>query len=182
MCRPLQLHLRLLLKSIVLLYLASATAAQSVSDYQVKAAYIYNFAKFIEWPAQEFSTPAAPMRFCVLNDQLFEVELNRVVKGRSIAGHPVEVVQVQATEQARSCHILFINSVEDRQTERVLETLRTNSVLTVGEAENFIPEGGIINFILKDNRVQFQINHKAATAAGLYISSRLLAVAQRVLE
>ena len=156
--------------------------AQSTSEYQVKAAYLYNFAKFVEWPAREFPTPEAPIRLCILNDRSFEAELSPIVKGKTVAGRPVSVISVQDGEQSRSCHILFINSSQSARARRILEVLRPASVLTVGESPKFVEEGGIINFILQDDHVQFQVNHKAANGAGLHISSRLLSVAKLVIE
>lgn len=157
-------------------------SAQSVSDYQVKAAYFYSFAKFVEWPSQSFRDGSEAVRLCILNDRLFEIELVRIVKGKSIAGHPIDVVQVQDGTQARTCHALFINSTQTRNTRRVIEALQGTSVLTVGEAGDFLEEGGVINFVLEDDRVQFQVNKKAAVDAKLYISSRLLSVAKRIVE
>lgn len=160
----------------------SLSHAQTMSEYQVKAAYLYNFAKFVEWPGGAFSSPTAPLQFCVLNDRAFGSELNQLVKGKTIAGRPVNVVSVQNAEESRRCHILFINSSHAGQVRHVLEVLRETSVLTVGEMQGFVEAGGIINFVLQDDRVQFQVNHKAAIHAGLQISSRLLSVAKSVIE
>jgi YfiR/HmsC-like len=159
-----------------------ATAAEKVSDYEVKAAYIYNFARFVEWPPEGFPDATAPVRFCILNNHSFEIELNRIVKGKSISGRRIDVIQVLDGEQARKCHVLFIGSSQNRETRHILEALQGANVLTVGESNHFMEEGGIINFVLKNDSVQFQINHKAANQAGLYISSRLLSVAARIVE
>jgi YfiR/HmsC-like len=168
---------------LVLLFLGqSLSPAQTMSEYQVKAAYLYNFAKFVEWPGGAFSSPTAPLQFCVLNDQAFESELNRLVTGKAIAGRPANVTSVRNAEESRRCHILFINSSQRGQVRHVLEVLRDTSVLTVGETQGFVEEGGIINFVLQDDRVQFQVNHKAAAQAALHISSRLLSVAKLVIE
>ena len=160
----------------------SLSFAQAVSEYQVKAAYLYNFAKFVEWPSRDFPSPSAPLRFCVLNDQAFESTLNQIVKGKVVGSHPASVVSVQNGEQSRSCHVLFINSSQARETQHILEVLRDTNVLTVGETKGFVEEGGMISFVLHDDSVQFQVNHKAAKQAGLGLSSRLLAVAKAVLE
>jgi uncharacterized protein DUF4154 len=157
-------------------------SAQTATEYQVKAAYLYNFAKFVEWPARNIASPTAPITLCVLDDPSFVSELNRIVKSKSVASHPVSVVPVHTPEQSRKCHVLFINASHDGQTRYILEELRDTSVLTVGEAKGFVEDGGIINFVLQDDRVQFQVNRKAAKRAGLSISSRLLAVAKLVLE
>ena len=158
------------------------SCAQTVSEYQVKAAYLYNFSKFVEWPARAFASPVAPIRLCVLKDQAFESELNQVVKGKVVGGRAVTVVPVQTAEQSLGCQILFIASSQDKQSRQIIDTLRNSSVLTVGESEGFVEKGGIINFVLQDDRVQLEVNHKAATQAGLHISSRLLSVAKRVIE
>jgi hypothetical protein len=158
------------------------SSAQTASEYQVKAAYLYNFAKFVEWPARDFANPTAPIALCVLDDPSFVSELNRIVKGKAVANHPVSVVPVHTPEQARNCHLLFINSFHDGQARHIVEVLRDTNVLTVGETKGFVEDGGIINFVLQDDRVQFQVNHKAAKEAGLSISSRLLALARVVIE
>ena len=160
----------------------SLSYAQTATEYQVKAAYLYNFAKFVEWPARDFATPTAPLQLCVLNDQSFESELNQAVKGKTVAGRPVAVIPVQNGEQSRSCHLLFISSSHSTQVQHILEVLRDTNVLTVGETKGFVEEGGIITFVLQDDHVQFHVNHKAATQAGLHISSRLLSVAKLVIE
>jgi hypothetical protein len=156
--------------------------AQNVSEDQVKAAYVYNFAKFVEWPLRDFASPTAPLRFCVLDDRSFESVLIQFVKGRAVAGHPVIVVPVQDGDQSRDCHILFIGTSHAGQIRQIINVLRDANVLTVGETKGFIEAGGIINFVLQDDQVRFQVNHKAAKQAGLGISSRLLAVAKVVVE
>jgi hypothetical protein len=153
-----------------------------MSDYQVKAAYLYNFAKFVQWPEHDFPSPASPIQLCVLNDPPFRAELNRIAKGKTIAGRPVAVVAVQDAELSRNCHILFINSSNGTHARRILEALRQSSVLTVGESAGFAAEGGIINFVLHENHVQFEVNHRAANEVGLQISFRLLSVAKLVIE
>ncbi len=161
---------------------AAHPPADNVSDYEVKAAYIYNFARFVEWPSAKFPGADSPIRFCILNDHSFEIELNRIVKGKTISGHKIDVIQVLDGEQARKCHLLFVGSAQERDTHHLLEAIRGTNVLTVGETSRFVEEGGIINFVLRDDHVQFQINQKAANEAGLYISSRLLGIAARIIE
>ena len=123
-----------------------------------------------------------PLRLRVLDDRLLESELIQIVKGKAVAGRPVIVVPIQNGDQSRDCHILFIGSSRERQVPHIIEVFRETNVLTVGETKGFVEAGGIINFVLRDDRVQFEVNHKAAKRAGLSISSRLLAVAKAVLE
>lgn len=153
-----------------------------MSDYQVKAAYLYNFAKFVQWPAHDFSSPNSPIQLCVLNDRTFQVELKSIVKDKTVAGRPVAVLGVQDAEQSRFCHMLFINSSQSSNSRHILDMLRRRSVLTVGESAGFAEQGGIINFVLQQDHVQFEVNHRAANEVGLQISSRLLSVAKLVIE
>lgn len=156
--------------------------AQVVSESQIKAAYLYNFAKFIEWPAGAFVAPNFSLLLCVFGENSVGADLGGIVRGKSIAGHPVVTMLIQNTEQARNCHIVFISSYQKRQTKEVLESLRGASVLTVGEDENFIEQGGMINFVLRDERMQFEVNARAAEQAHIIISFRLLSVARAVLK
>jgi hypothetical protein len=168
---------------VVAMILSSACAnGQAASDYQIKAAYLYNFAKFVEWPSQNFLQATTPLRFCIFDDRYFETELNRIVSGKVINARGIEVMQVEDAEQSRMCHVLFINAAHDRQQRRLLERLKGAAILTVGEAEDFLENGGIIRFVLRDDRIQFEINRRAAATAGLRISSRLLGVAKRVIQ
>jgi hypothetical protein len=153
-----------------------------LSEYQVKAAYFYNFAKFVEWPKDSFSTATEPIRLCVLRDHLFQEELLQVVQGKILAGRAVEVLYIDAPEQARTCNALFVNAFQGRQIRRLMQALHGTSVLTVGETEEFLSEGGAIAFVVEGERVQFQISRKAASEARLFISSKMLSLAKRVVD
>lgn len=156
--------------------------AQAITETQVKAAYLYNFAKFVDWPDGTFTTVQDPIRLCVLRDEPFQLQLDQIVKGKNIAGHPVLVIGIQNGEQARSCHELFIGSAQDQDAGQILESLKSAGVLTIGEGRGFVEEGGTISFIMQGNRVHFQVNQKAANQARLRVSSQLLSVAQAVIE
>jgi hypothetical protein len=156
--------------------------AQQISEYQVKAAYLYSFTKFVEWPAGTFANTADPIRMCILNDRSFVAQLIQIVGSKQIAGHPVLVILVQDGRQSRGCQELFISSSQSQETLQIMDSLRGTSVLTVGETNDFVAQGGIINFIVQDNHVQFQVNQKAASQAGLRMSSQLLSVAKRVFK
>lgn len=161
---------------------AGAAGPSPVTESQVRAAYLYNFAKFIEWPEQALSGPNAPILICVLNDVSFESTLREVVSSRSIDGHPVLVAFIPTAADAHPCHILFISSSHNEQARSVIAALRSSGIVTVGETRGFLEEGGIISFALVDGRVQFQVNLKAATQSGLHISARLLGIATRVIQ
>ena len=177
------LRTRWMLLSIALLPLLfwrAPAVAQAVSDYQVKAAYLYNFAKFVDWPAEGFTSPTAPIRLCVLNDRAFQSQLEQIVSGKNITGRPVLAIPVQTGEESRDCQVLYINS--SQQPRHIFDLLQGTSVLTVGETSGFLEQGGIINFVFQGDQVHFQVNHRAAMRAGLHMSSRLLSVAKAVIE
>lgn len=167
----------------VVALLLSSMHAQSptVSEYQVKAAFLYNFAKFIEWPPSSFSDASAPLRICVFGQDPFGHELRDITNEKTINGRKLQVDQVVDLQLARTCHILFIASSEKAQLTRIFESLRGTDVLTVGDTKGFVQQGGMINFVPENNRVQFEVNRKAAGQAGLKISSKLLNVAKLVI-
>lgn len=113
---------------------------------------------------------------------IFAEALNRIVKGKTIGERPVAVVALQSGEQARDCHVLFIDSAHNGEAQRILERLSGLSILTVGEVRGFLEKGGTINFLLQGDFVKFEVNRRAATRVGLQISSRLLMLAQRTIE
>ena len=171
----------ILLLGVVLSFLAVGTQAQTATEYQVKAAFLFNYTKFIEWPPNSFSDASAPLRICVFGRDPFGEELRNITKGKIVNGRKLEVDQVADLGQARKCQILFIASSEKTPTKLTLEGLRGASVLTVGDNKGFAELGGMINFVLENDRVQFEVNHKAAQQAGLKVSSKLLNLAKHVI-
>jgi hypothetical protein len=151
------------------------------SEYQVKAAFLYNFAKFVEWPPSSFSGAPAPLRICILGQDPFGQELRSITNEKMVNGRKLEVSQVADLQQARSCHILFIASSERTSMKQILEGLRGAGVLTVADTKGFTDQGGMINFVLENDRVQFEVNRKTAEQAGLKISSKLLSIAKSVI-
>ena len=166
---------------VVVLFL-SGTRAQSptAGEYQVKAAFLFNFAKFVEWPASSFSDASAPLRICVLGRDPFGEELRNITKEKTVNGRKLEVSQVFDLQVARTCQILFIASSETARLKQILASLRGTDALTVGDTKGFVEQGGMINFVLENSRVQFEVNRKAAEQGGLKISSKLLSVAKLV--
>jgi hypothetical protein len=168
---------------VVVLFLSGSRAqSPTVGEYQVKAAFLYNFAKFVEWPPGSFSDGSAPLRICVLGQDPFGQELRDITQEKTVNGRKLQVDQVVDLQLARACHILFISSSEKAQLTRIFESLRGTDALTVGDVKGFVQQGGMINFVLENARVQFEVNRKAAEQAELKISSKLLSVAKRVIE
>jgi hypothetical protein len=165
------------------LLLSSSTRAQSpaAGEYQVKAAFLYNFAKFVEWPPNSFSDASAPLRICVFGQDPFGEELRDIAREKTVNGRKLEVNHVVDLRQARNCQILFIASSGGPSGEQLIAGLRGASVLTVADTKGFTERGGMINFVVENDRVQFEVNHKAAVQAGLKVSSRLLSVAKVVI-
>jgi hypothetical protein len=156
--------------------------SQAISEDQVKAAYLYNFAKFVEWPQETFPDATTPIHLCVLYDPSIGSELSQIVKDKHVSGRSIVVVPIQTGEQGSACQILFINSAQNAQIEHVLKVLQGASVLTVGESTGFVEQGGIVNFVIQNDQVHFQVNHRVATQNGLRMSARLLSVAKLVIE
>ena len=162
--------------------LAAVAQAQSATEYQVKAAFLFNFAKFVEWPADTFPNPDSALQICVLGQDPFGRDFEQVIVDKAVNGHRIEMVHPDGIPQARACQILFIAASERAHLPSILEGLRGASVLIVGDIPGFAALGGAINFVLDDGRVRFEINLKAAELAHLKLSARLLTVAKVVLN
>jgi hypothetical protein len=161
------------------LAIAVTAAAQSARapEYEVKAAFLYNFAKFVEWPSP---SSAPSFRICVLGRDPFGLALSNIVQSKSISGRPIVSVHLQSPAEVRLCHVLFISQSDPEILQQVLERTRGLPVLTVGESADFLRLGGMINFVLEQDRVRFEINLEAAERQHLKLSSKLLAVARVV--
>jgi hypothetical protein len=147
-------------------------------EYKIKAAYLLNFAKFVEWPTNRFATATTRIRVGVLGQDPFGADLERTMTGRVIEGRKFEIVRVEEPEAAVTCHIVFISSSERRHLPQIMEMLHKAHVLTVGEHEHFVEQGGIIRFFLHEDTVRFEINPRGANKAGLRISSKLMQIAK----
>jgi hypothetical protein len=164
----------------LLALLATGVQAQNIDEYQVKAAFLYNFAKFVEWPPQAFKGPSDPITICVLGRNPFNSSLDAAVSGKTIESRAFVIQQVSNTHQAGQCQILFVSSSERKRVQSILEDLKSSGILTVGETEDFAAEGGVVTFKLEGGRVRLEINVNAAEQQRLRISSKLLSLAQIV--
>ena len=163
--------------ALVAASLGDMHASAPADEYQVKAAMLYNFAMFVEWPAQAFRSTTDPIVVCVLGQNPFGTALEDVVRGKTIGGRAFAVRQIHDLGGASACHILFVGS-EYKGLRASSADLKMIGVLTVGEGDGFRAVGGIINFKLEHGRVHFEINREAAEQARLHISSKLLSLAQ----
>ena len=156
----------------------TASGAASFSEYQLKAAFLLNFTKFVEWPAAAFESPTAPVTICILGDDPFNGALDQAVAGESVNGRSIAVLRIRRVPSPRTCQLLFLSSSEN---PRLLADVGPG-VLTVGETDTFLRDGGMIAFVLENRRVRFSINSRAAAKASLVLSSRLLNVAKTVVH
>ena len=160
-----------------------ATAdSQSYSEYQVKAAFLYNFARFVEWPKDAFPDNQAPILLGVVGEDPFGGALEQVIKGKTVNGRELVLKRLTRQQDLKGFHMLFVSSSEARHLSQIMESLRGKCVLTVGETEGFAQTGGVINFTLEENKVHFEINVDTAERAHLKISSKLLALAKVLKE
>jgi YfiR/HmsC-like len=153
---------------------------QMVEESQVKAAYLYNFVKFVEWPPGVFRDPAGPAVICVVGDPHMSNLLEQAVSSKKANGRPVETRRPHLSAEFKSCQIVFIAFSDKDRIAEILDRLRGASVLTVGQSNEFIPLGGMINMAIQNSRITLEIDPEASTAVGLKISSRLLVVARLV--
>lgn len=155
----------------------SSAQAQAANEYQVKAAFLFNFVKFIEWPADSLGE-GATFIIGVVGDDPFGSALDQAVAGKYVNGRQLAVRRLKWNENLRACHMIFISSTEQKHLAQILGSLRGAAVLTVGDVGQFNQQGGIINFIMETNKVRFEINAAAGEQARLKISSKLLALAK----
>lgn len=154
--------------------------AQVLSDYQVKAAYLYNFAKFIQWPAEAFASDQSPLLLCIVGEDPFGPSLDGIAQGKTINGHAFVVRRTTNLDDIKVCQIIFTGSSDKRKISAVLQRLKGSSTLAVGESRDFAGMGGGIQFYLENDRVRFSINVDALQRAHLTASSKLLALAKIV--
>lgn len=147
------------------------------SEYQIKSAIIYNFAKFITWPPDAYAQPDSPIVIGVMGKNVFGANLEQAIHDKVVNGRPLEFREIHALAEATNCHILFISPSEKAHLPDILGAVRHKSVLTVSEMDQFLEAGGMINLVIENNRIRFEINDDVARQAGLVISSKLLTLA-----
>jgi hypothetical protein len=157
---------------------ALGAAAQSSGEYEVKAAYLYNFAKFVQWPAESFPSPDAPFAICVLGQDPFGRVLDDIVQGERIHGRPLVVRRLKSWDDAELCHILFVSVSVQEDFEQLLGGEALRRTLTVGDVPGFLTAGGHISFFLEGSTVRFAIHRDNVARTDLQISSKLMRVAR----
>ena len=157
------------------------TETDTPMDFQVKAAFLVNFPKFVDWKPGTFADTNTPIVVGIYGDDNMAGEFERMIEGgRAVEGRPIVLQRITSEQQITNCQVLFIARSERHRTKAVIEKTKGTGVLTVGETEDFLEEGGIINMVPRDRKIRLQVNLSVARDAQLNISARLLKVADVV--
>jgi hypothetical protein len=163
---------------LLLICTAGETAAQTAED-AVKAAFLYNFTRYIEWPAAALG-PEATFHVCAAAQPAMAAEIEAMLRGEEVQGRPVRLLTHPTGDGTLPCHVFYFGATAGEHADGALASLKGAPVLTVGEGPSFIDRGGMITFVLENDRVKFDINKTAIDRAGLAVSSKLLRVARHV--
>jgi len=158
---------------------APARAATTASEAEVKAAFLYNAAKFVEWPTNTFSSDSAPLRVAVFGDDEFTTKLSMLLADKKAHGRAFEVKKITNPQEARNFQIVFIANSESKRALLVLDAVKKSPVLTVGETDEFLDYGGMIMFYFEDAQLRFDINPESAEKVKLVISSKFLRLGKK---
>lgn len=162
------------------LLLVATLGAAAPGEYQVKAVFLFNFSRFIEWPREAFPSANAPFVVGIFGHDPFGRELDQVVKGEAVDGHPLVIKRVQSAAEAAACQILFIHQSEDKRLAEAVAAVASHSTLTVSDVPGSTQRGVMIRLVTQEGRIRMRIDAEAARAARLTISSNLLRSAQVV--
>jgi hypothetical protein len=160
--------------------LIRADVPDGASESKIKATFLFKFTSYVEWPASAFDQPDAPLVISVFEDDEIASELTRLTAGRVVNNHAVQVRRLSEGDSVAGCHVLFVGSTVGNRLVRILNDARSKPVLTVTELDDALTFNSIINFVLVDDQVRFDVSLPAAGRSNLKISSRLLAVAHQV--
>lgn len=168
--------------AITILILISSLHLQAQTqpsrEYQLKAAFLFNFTQFVEWPATSLPSDQSPLVIGILGKTPFNSYLEEIVSGEKINGHPIVVHYYDNIDEIKTCHILFVNQGESKNVEKTVTGLKGRHILTVSDVPEFTKQGGMIMFFKKENKIKLQINQEAYREANLVISSKLLRLAE----
>jgi len=154
--------------------------AQAFKEYDLKAAFLYHLAQFVDWPAEAFSTAEAPIVIGILGVDPFGKALQEIVQDEVIKNRKLSLQRFHNTDEIKSCHILFISQSEAGRLDQIFTALKGRSILTVGDTEGFAQRGGVVRFVTEKNKIRLRINVDLAKEANLTISSKLLRAAELV--
>lgn len=159
----------------------SVAQTGNAGEYQVKAAFLFHFAQFVEWPPGVFKDVNSPVTYCTLGEDPFQGALDQSLNGKIIGGRPVRVNHLKGGRDFHECQVLFIGTTEKKEMSATLAALKGAPILTVADADHFVNEGGVIGFCVEEKKIRFEINLSAATEAKLKLSAKLLSLAKTVI-
>jgi hypothetical protein len=162
----------------ILVLVTSTVQAQAPTEYQIKAAFIYNFAKFVDWPSLDAAGPDQPIVVGILGEDPFGQNLENVINGKTANGRRLMIKRFSNLQSLAPCHILFVSSSQRNNLQQVFGAVAGSGVLTIGETDTFADTGGIIQLGMLEGRVRLVVNQAAAERAGLKISAKLLGLAR----
>ena len=175
---------RRLVPALLLLLICSSARpleAQDVTEVTLKGAFLFNFARFTEWPADALD-PVTAVSACVLEDRAVADAFEKTVKGKQLAGRAIAVTTIAANGSIPPCHLIYLSGVAETRIAEIVSTLRDTPVLTVSDSDTFTKRGGIVQIFVESGKMKFRINSRSAKRARLQLSSRLLALAEVVDE
>lgn len=174
--------MRAVLALTIVMSLMPFARAQEASEQLVKAAFVYNFAKFTTWPSKSFPDPSGPIALCILGKHEFGAAFDSV-DGKSVGGRVVSVKYLRSLKADDQCHVVFVAQSEQARLPKIVKANHEVQALTVSDMEGFVEEGGMIRLMRgADDRISFEINPRSAEAAGLKLSSKLLNLAKRIVN
>jgi hypothetical protein len=169
---------------VISMFLLTPVCAGAQSDdsaeYPVKLAFLYNFTKFVEWPAEAFPSLGAPLNICLVGQDPFGYDTEHALLSRTVGNRPVVLLKFKPGQNLKGCHIVFVSADSGRRSMLIVAHLRGSDTLTVGESKDFAANGGMISFVIEENRLRFEVNLEATKQTHLRISSRLLSLARIV--
>ncbi len=159
----------------------SPSFAQGAEEYKVKAAFLFNFAKFVDWPAEAYAPAGNALVICIFGEDPFGSALDSLV-GKAVGERQLSIKRTKRLEDVRTCSILYVCASEKERLQSILQTAQTARALTVSDMDRFVHQGGMIGLVSSDDKIRFRVNVTAAKASGIQISSKLLKLADLVVE
>jgi hypothetical protein len=154
--------------------------AEQTVQYPLKLAFIYNVTKFVQWPPEVFDSASAALVICIVGQDPFPADAERELRSRTTGGRPIGIQRITARDDLATCHVIFISDAEQKNAAGLLARSINLSVLTIGESKGFVESGGVVNLLVHDSNIRFEINPVTAERKRLIISSRLLVLAKIV--
>ena len=155
-------------------------AQEGLTEADLKAAFLYNFTKFVEWPSNAFAAEDSPFVVGIIGDEEFAATLRKLLQDKKAHGHPFLVRRLTQNGEASACQILFVRESEMKRFNAIFESIKRLPILTVGESEEFLEFGGMFNLLFEDKQLRFEVNPGPAENAGLKVSSKVLRLAKKI--